>query len=76
MRQWNSSGKYPVQNRATGEIFETPQVAYMMIAATLFAKYPADKRMKYVKDYYDAISKFLISLSIRYGWCAYTTKTV
>ena len=55
-------GKYPVQNRATGEIFETPQVAYMMIAATLFAKYPADKRMKYIKDYYDAISKFLISL--------------
>ena len=34
----------------------------MMIAATLFAKYPADKRMKYIKDYYDAISKFLISL--------------
>ena len=55
-------GKYLVQNRATGEIFETPQVAYMMIAATLFAKYPADKRMKYIKDYYDAISKFLISL--------------
>ena len=55
-------GKYLVQNRAPGEIFETPQVAYMMIAATLFAKYPADKRMKYIKDYYDAISKFLISL--------------
>ena len=34
----------------------------MMIAPTLFAKYPADKRMKYIKDYYDAISKFLISL--------------
>ena len=55
-------GKYLVQNRATGEIFETPQVAYMMIAATLFAKYPVEKRMKYIKDYYDAISKFLISL--------------
>ena len=55
-------GKYLVQNRATGEIFETPQVAYMMIAATLFAKYPAETRMRYVKDYYDAISRFKISL--------------
>jgi ribonucleoside-diphosphate reductase alpha chain len=55
-------GKYLVQNRATGEIFETPQVAYMMIAATLFAKYPAETRMKYVKGYYDAISTFRISL--------------
>jgi len=55
-------GKYLVQNRATGKIFETPQVAYMMIAATLFANYPADKRMSYIKDYYDAISQFKISL--------------
>jgi ribonucleoside-diphosphate reductase alpha chain len=55
-------GKYLVQNRATGEIFETPQVAYMMIAATLFAKYPAETRISYVKAYYDAISTFKISL--------------
>ena len=55
-------GKYLVQNRVTGEIFETPQVAYMMIAATLFAKYPSETRMKYVKEYYDAISNFDISL--------------
>ena len=55
-------GKYLVQNRVTGEIFETPQVAYMMIAATLFAKYPQETRMKYVKEYYDAISNFDISL--------------
>ncbi len=55
-------GKYLVQNRATGEIFETPQVAYMMIAATLFSKYPSDVRMGYVKSYYDAISTFRISL--------------
>jgi ribonucleoside-diphosphate reductase alpha chain len=55
-------GKYLVQNRSTGEIFETPQVAYMMIAATLFAKYPAETRMSYVKSYYDAISTFKISL--------------
>ena len=55
-------GKYLVQNRATGEIFETPQVAYMMIAATLFSKYPTDTRMSYIKRYYDAISRFKISL--------------
>lgn len=55
-------GKYLVQNRATGEIFETPQVAYILIAATLFARYPADTRMKYIRDYYDAISTFKISL--------------
>ena len=55
-------GKYLVQNRATGDIFETPQVAYMMIAATLFSKYPEKKRMAYVKAYYDAISTFKISL--------------
>lgn len=55
-------GKYLAQNRTTGQIFETPQVAYILIAATLFARYPADTRMKYVKDYYDAISNFDISL--------------
>ena len=55
-------GKYLVQNRATGKIYETPQVAYMMIAATLFGRYPEKKRMAYVKAYYDAISTFRISL--------------
>lgn len=54
-------GKYLVQNRVTGEIFETPQIAYMMIAATLFGRY-TQNRMKWVKDYYDAISNFDISL--------------
>jgi ribonucleoside-diphosphate reductase alpha chain len=44
-------GKYLVQNRSTGEIFETPQVAYMMIAATLFSNYPVENRMSYVKAY-------------------------
>lgn len=55
-------GKYLVQNRATGEIFETPQVAYMLISLSIFAKYPKNTRMQYVKDYYDAISTFKISL--------------
>ena len=55
-------GKYLVQNRSTGQVYETPQVAYMMISATLFADYDEKCRMEYVKAYYDAISKFKISL--------------
>ena len=54
--------KYLVQDRSTGDIFETPQFMYMMIAATIFAYYPKNKRMSYVKRYYDAISKFRINI--------------
>ena len=55
-------GKYLVQDRRTKEHYETPQMLYMMVAATLFINYPKETRMKYVKDYYDAISQFYISL--------------
>jgi len=55
-------GKYLVQNRVTGKHFETPQIAYALISATLFSTYPKETRLKYVKDYYDAISNFDISL--------------
>jgi ribonucleoside-diphosphate reductase alpha chain len=55
-------GKYLVQNRVTGEIFETPQMAYMLIAATLFQTYPTETRLKWIRDYYDAISLYDISL--------------
>jgi ribonucleoside-diphosphate reductase alpha chain len=54
-------GKYLVQDRRTKKIYETPQILYMMIAATLFSKYK-ENRLKYVKDYYDATSQFYISL--------------
>ena len=54
--------KYLVQDRSTGDIFETPQFMYMMIAATIFAHYPKNKRMSYVKRYYDAISRFKINI--------------
>ena len=54
--------KYLVQDRSTGEIFETPQFMYMMIAATIFHNYPKDKRMTYIKKYYRAISKFEINI--------------
>ena len=55
-------GKYLVQDRRTKEHYETPQMLYMMVAATLFMNYPKETRIKYVKDYYDAISQFYISL--------------
>ena len=55
-------GKYLVQDRKTKVHYETPQILYMMISATLFGKYPKETRLKYVKDYYDAISQFYISL--------------
>ena len=55
-------GKYLMKNRVTGDIYETPQLAMVLISMLLFAKYPADTRMKWVKEYYDALSTFDISL--------------
>jgi len=54
--------KYLVQDRSSGEIFETPQFMYMMIAATLFANYPSETRMHYVRRYYDATSLFKVNI--------------
>ncbi len=55
-------GKYLVQNRVTGEYFESPQFLYMLIGACLFSGYPRDTRMDYVKRFYDAVSTFRLSL--------------
>ncbi len=55
-------GKYLVQNRVTGEIYESPQFLYMLVAACLFSKYPKDTRLDYIKRFYDAVSTFKISL--------------
>jgi ribonucleoside-diphosphate reductase alpha chain len=60
MEQWR--GKYLVQNRVTNDIFETPQVAYLLIAATLFQNYPTETRLQWIRDYYDGISLHDISL--------------
>ena len=54
-------GKYLVKNRVTGQFYETPQMAFMLIAMTLFSNYKQD-RLKWVKDLYDALSTFDISL--------------
>ncbi|KLT72258.1 ribonucleotide-diphosphate reductase subunit alpha [Neisseria arctica] len=55
-------GKYLVQNRVTREIYETPQFLYILVAMCLFAKYPKETRLSYVKKFYDATSLFKISL--------------
>ena len=54
--------KYLVQDRSTGEVFETPQQMYMLISATLFQNYPPESRLDYVKRYYNAISKHRINI--------------
>ena len=54
--------KYLVQDRSTGGVYETPQFMYMMIALTIFAEYPKETRMSYVRRYYDAISKHKINI--------------
>jgi len=54
--------KYLVQDRSSGGVYETPQFMYMMIALTIFAEYPKETRMSYVRRYYDAISKHKINI--------------
>ncbi|MFV0574680.1 MAG: class 1a ribonucleoside-diphosphate reductase subunit alpha [Vibrio sp.] len=55
-------GKYFVQNRVTKEIYESAQFLYILVAACLFAKYPQETRLDYIKRFYDAVSTFKISL--------------
>jgi len=58
-------GKYLVQNRVTKQLYETPQMAYILIAASLFSDYPVTNgksRLQWVKEYYESVSNFEISL--------------
>jgi len=55
-------GKYLIKNRVTDEYYETPQIAMMLIAATIFSNYPVNTRLKWVKNFYDAVSQFDLSL--------------
>ncbi|WP_319783807.1 class 1a ribonucleoside-diphosphate reductase subunit alpha [Oceanisphaera sp. IT1-181] len=55
-------GKYLVQNRINGDIYESPQFLYMLVAACLFSKYPKETRLDYVTRFYDAASQFKVSL--------------
>ena len=54
--------KYLVQDRSSGEVYETPQYMYLFIAMTLFADYPLATRLQYVRKYYDGISKHKINI--------------
>jgi ribonucleoside-diphosphate reductase alpha chain len=56
--------KYLVRNRATKEIYETPQIRYMVAAATVFHKEePNAARMRFIKEYYNAASDGLFTLA-------------
>ncbi|RXK32897.1 ribonucleoside-diphosphate reductase subunit alpha [Arsenophonus endosymbiont of Bemisia tabaci Asia II 3] len=55
-------GKYLVQNRVSGEIYESAQFLYILVAACLFSRYPKETRLNYIHRFYDAISTFKISL--------------
>lgn len=54
--------KYLVQNRVTKRVYESPQVAFVLIPVCLFAEYPKETRLEYIKKFYDALSLFKISL--------------
>jgi len=54
--------KYLVQDRSNGALYETPQFMYLLIAASIFSKYPTETRLNYVRQYYDAISKHRINI--------------
>ena len=54
--------KYLVQDRSSGEIYETPQFMYIMIAITIFANYSKDNRLSYIRNYYNAISKHKLNI--------------
>ena len=54
--------KYLVQDRSSGQLYETPQFMYILISAVLFKDYPKETRLNYVKKYYDAISQFKINI--------------
>ena len=56
--------KYLVKNRSTKEIYETPQIRYMIAAATVFHREePNSARMRYIKEYYNAASDGLFTLA-------------
>jgi ribonucleoside-diphosphate reductase alpha chain len=56
--------KYLVKNRSTRETYETPQIRYVIAAATVFHKEePNSARIKYIREYYTAASDGLFTLA-------------
>ena len=68
--------KYLVQDRSSGEVYETPQYAYILVAATIFADYPKETRLEYVRKYYNAISKHRSTFPHLSGRSANSTSTI
>ena len=60
--------KYLVQDRSTTEVYESPQFMYMLISAAIFAEYPQETRLDYIKRYYDAISRHKINIPHALSW--------
>lgn len=55
-------GKYLIKNRVTGQFYETPQMAFILIPMILFRDYPKETRLQWIKEFYDCLSTFVISL--------------
>lgn len=54
--------KYLLKDRVSGKVYETPQYTYMVIAMTIFAYYPKETRIDYIRRLYNQISLFKINL--------------
>lgn len=56
--------KYLVRNRATRQVYETPQVRYIIAAATVFHREgPENARLRYIREYYNCASDGLFTLA-------------
>ncbi|MDP1315297.1 hypothetical protein, partial [Klebsiella pneumoniae] len=53
-------GKYLVQYRVSGVIYESALFLYILVAACVFSNYPRETRLDYIKSLYDAVSTFKI----------------
>lgn len=60
MRQYED--KYLVKNRVSGEIYESPQMALMLIAMGLHSAEPKGKRLEKVVELYENVSLMKVSL--------------
>lgn len=54
--------KYLLKDRRSNKLYETPQYAFIIIAMVLFSDYTGQRRLDFVRKFYNAISLFKISL--------------
>ncbi len=66
-----------MQNRVSGEIYESAQFLYILVAACLFSNYPRETRLDYIKRFYDAVSTFKnFAADADHVWRAYPNSSV